>query len=64
MLDKYLRPTVIQWLKTPHKPEVIPDAVPEPALVLEAAPGVLAVPASSTEDALVPSVLGTGEEIQ
>ena len=26
MLDKYLRPLIIQWLKNPHKPEVAPDA--------------------------------------
>ena len=26
MLDKYLRPLLIQWLKNPHKPEVAPDA--------------------------------------
>lgn len=26
MLDKYLRPLVMQWFRTPHKPEVAPDA--------------------------------------
>lgn len=26
MLDKYMRPLLIQWLKNPHKPEVAPDA--------------------------------------
>ena len=26
LLDKYLRPLIIQWLKTPHMPEVKPDA--------------------------------------
>ncbi len=58
MLDKYLRPTVIQWLKTPHKPEVLPDA----PLILPDAPtdteGALVAP-SATEDSLVPSVLGS-----
>lgn len=57
MLDKYLRPAVIQWLKTPHKPEVLPDA----PLILPDAPtdtqGLLIAP-SSTEESLVPSVLG------
>ena len=57
MLDKYLHPAVIQWLKTPHKPEVLPDA----PLILPDAPtdtqGLLISP-SSTEESLVPSVLG------
>ena len=26
MLDKYLRPLIIQWLRTPHMPEAAPDA--------------------------------------
>ena len=26
MLDKYLRPLVMQWFMTPHKPEIAPDA--------------------------------------
>jgi len=26
MLDKYLRPLLIQWLRTPHLPDVAPDA--------------------------------------
>lgn len=57
MLDKYLRPTVIQWLKTPHKPEVIPDEPLEPEpLPAETTPGMMIVP-SDTEEALVPSVL-------
>ncbi len=55
MLDKYLRPAVIQWLKTPHKPEVLPDLPPEPEAPA-AEQGWLVAP-SSTEDALVPSVL-------
>ena len=61
MLDRYLTPTVVQWLKTPQRPEVLPDA---PAIqtqtksssVVETAG--LAVAPSSTEEALVPSILG------
>ena len=54
MLDKYLRPALIQWLKTPHKPEVLPD----PKLTPDPIPsdGALVAP-SQTEEALVPSVL-------
>lgn len=58
MLDKYLRPTVIQWLKTPHKPEVLPDA---PSVDLTGSvdtQGFLVLP-SATEESLVPSVLGS-----
>lgn len=54
MLDKYLRPALIQWLKTPHKPEVLPD----PKLTPDPIPsdGALVAP-SRSEEALVPSVL-------
>ena len=54
MLDKYLRPALIQWLKTPHKPEVLPD----PKLTPDPIPsdGALVAP-SQSEEALVPSVL-------
>jgi len=57
MLDKYLTPAVIQWLKTPRRPEVIPD---EPSVSLPDEPASAAgefVPPSATEDALFPSVL-------
>ncbi len=56
MLDKYLTPAVIQWLKTPQRPEVLPD---EPETPQEPAPeeaGTFIAP-SATEDALFPSVL-------
>ena len=58
MLDKYLRPSVIQWLRTPHKPEVLPDEPPvsEP-LDAQTTQGLFIVP-SATEESLVPSVLG------
>lgn len=57
MLDKYLTPAVIQWLKTPRRPEVIPD---EPPVSLPDVPADTAgefVPPSATEDALFPSIL-------
>ena len=57
MLDKYLRPAVIQWLKTPHKPEVLPDAAPLDLTVSTDTQGLM-VPPSGTEESLVPSVLG------
>ena len=52
MLDKYLRPSLIQWLKTPHKPDVNPDA---PALEATDLSGVPVAP-SATEQALKPSL--------
>lgn len=56
MLDKYLIPSLLQWLEVPSRPEVKPDAVPETAP--ETVPGeVLLVGPSATEEALVPSVL-------
>ncbi len=58
MLDKYLRPALIQWLKTPHKPEVLPDL---PPVALEPETNLQAVAPSGTEEALVPSVLGVQE---
>lgn len=58
MLDKYLIPSVIQWLKTPHLPDVLPDEPLEPETENsdETAGGVFIGP-SATEEALVPSVL-------
>ena len=58
MLDRYLIPAVIQWLKTPQRPEVLPD---EPTVDLAAhtptqTQGTPVAP-SATEEALVPSVL-------
>ena len=58
MLDKYLRPAVIQWLKTPNKPEVLPDA-PAVDLTVPVDTQGFFVPPSATEESLVPSVLGT-----
>lgn len=53
MLDKYLRPSLIQWLKTPHKPDVLPDEPPT-----QTDTNGIDVAPSATEEALVPSVLG------
>ena len=55
MLNQYLIPAVLQWLKTPQRPEVLPD---EPMSVdtTEQTSGT-AVEPSGTEEALVPSVL-------
>lgn len=56
MLDKYLIPSVLQWLAVPARPEIKPDIVPETETEV-AAPGVLVVGPSDTEEALIPSVL-------
>ena len=56
MLDKYLRPAVLQWLKTPHKPEVLPDEPEEPQPLAAPTQGLFITP-SDTEESLVPSVL-------
>ncbi len=55
MLNQYLIPAVLQWLKTPQRPEVLPDA-PAAADATEQTDGA-AVEPSGTEEALVPSVL-------
>lgn len=56
MLDKYLIPSLLQWLSMPARPQILPD--PEPEIKPELLPNVLLVDPSSTEEALVPSVLG------
>lgn len=59
MLDKYLRAQVIQWLKTSHRPDVLPDG-PSLATAVEEQTDLsgVAVAPSATEEALVPSVGG------
>jgi len=57
MLDKYLIPSVIQWLKTPKRPELLPDEMPEEKETSVGGKEILVEP-SSTEEALQPSVLG------
>ena len=56
MLDQYLTPAVLQWLRTPQRPEVKPDT---PAPVLDAPTDTSGswIAPSDTEEALVPSVL-------
>jgi len=56
MLDKYLRSSVVQWLKTPHRPDVLPDR-PLPVDIPTDTEGI-PVEKSATEQALVPSMLG------
>ena len=65
MLDKYLRPSLLQWIKTTHRPDLAPDAHTFASSSSSLAPvGVVTdtngipVGSSSTEEALVPSVLG------
>ena len=58
MLDQYLIPSVIQWLKTPQRPEVLPDNPGttggwDTSVQTEGLP----IPPSKTEDSLVPSIL-------
>ncbi len=55
MLNQYLIPAVLQWLKTPRRPEVLPDAS-DAVDTTEQTDGA-AVEPSGTEEALVPSVL-------
>lgn len=58
MLDKYLIPSVIQWLKTPRRPEVLPDeALDSTAENSGETAGDVFIGPSATEEALVPSVL-------
>lgn len=59
MLDKYLTPAVIQWLKTPQRPEVLPDEPEEDLQEKEDSPeeADTTVAPSATEEALFPSVL-------
>ncbi len=57
LLDKYITQSVIQWLKTPLKPEILPDTPrATPAMPVTDTSGIQIVP-SGTEDALVPSIL-------
>jgi len=61
LLDKYLRGSVMQWIKTPRKPDLAPDARPSSTLSsvgLVTDTSGIPVEGSATEDALVPSVLG------
>lgn len=57
MLDQYLIPSVVQWLKTPQRPEVIPDRLPAANLDHTIQTEGVWVAPSQTEESLVPSVL-------
>lgn len=58
LLDKYITQSVVQWVDTPLRPEIAPDAKPAvPAVSTEVQTGGVAVAPSQTEEALVPSVL-------
>lgn len=61
MLDKYLTPAVLQWLKAPQRPEVLPDEPLETAAAETPSEGAVSsgvfIAPSDTEDALFPSVL-------
>ena len=57
MLDQYLIPTVIQWLKTPQRPETAPDRASTSGLDNTIQTEGVWVAPSLTEESLVPSVL-------
>ena len=57
MLDQYLIPAVIQWLQTPKRPDVRPDADTTVQADTHEQTEGLAVEPSGTEESLVPSVL-------
>ena len=56
LLDKYLTPAVLQWITTPTKPQLQPDAKASAVSAYIHATDTT-VPPSHTEQALVPSVL-------
>ncbi len=56
LLDKYLTPAVLQWIATPEKPQVQPDAKASAASAYLQTSGT-DIPPSQTEQALVPSIL-------
>lgn len=57
LLDKYLTPATVQWVATPVRPELLPDAKPALAQRTQLQTEGVAIAPSSTEEALVPSVL-------
>ncbi len=57
LLDKYLTPAAVQWVATPVRPELLPDAKPALAQHTQLQTEGVAIAPSRTEEALVPSVL-------
>lgn len=57
LLDKYLTAAVVQWIATPVKPDLLPDAKPALPSRSSVQTNGIAVAPSSTEQALVPSIL-------
>lgn len=60
MLDKYFLSSVLQWMRTPNRPAILPDAptVTAPSESNPTDSSGLPVTPSKTEEALVPSILG------
>lgn len=57
LLNKYLTPAVVQWVATPARPELLPDAKPALMQRTQLQTEGVAIAPSRTEEALVPSVL-------
>lgn len=57
LLDKYITQSVLQWVDTPLRPEIAPDAKPAGYADAGTTSTGVAVAPSQTEEALVPSVL-------
>lgn len=57
LLDKYITQSVLQWVDTPLRPEIAPDAKPAGYANAGTISTGVAVAPSQTEEALVPSVL-------
>ncbi len=57
LLDKYITQSVVQWVDTPLRPEIAPDAKPAGYANMAVASTGVAVTPSQTEEVLTPSVL-------
>lgn len=57
LLNKYLTPAIVQWVATPARPELLPDAKPALMQRTQLQTEGVAIAPSRTEEALVPSVL-------
>ena len=56
LVDKYLTPTLIEWVRSPVRPPLLPDAKATTASAFTQTDGIEVAP-SKTEQALLPSVL-------